>query len=107
MDFQKAAEEIGISVKAYKNLCSLFIKTTKNDLQSLSEAIEAENREEIASLAHHIKGSASNMEFTGLMEEAKTLNEVAEDAALSQIRGHFDTIQKLFNDIEEQFGESE
>ncbi|MFO7850630.1 MAG: Hpt domain-containing protein [Spirochaetia bacterium] len=107
MNLPLKAEEIGISIEAYKNLCSLFLKTTKNDLQALFRALEAEDREEIAAHAHHIKGAASNMEFKSLMEETEKLNNAAADAPLEELHGYAEQINKLFTEIETELGESE
>lgn len=105
MDFEHLAGEIGISVEAYKRLCTTFLRTTKEDISSLSEALKSENREEISSISHHIKGSASNMEFEEISDEAKKLQTSAFDAPLSQLKSHFERICTMFEEIEEELGE--
>ncbi len=73
MNIQTAAEEIGISVDAYKRLCTLFIKNTDKDLSQLHTAIENKSMKTAADTAHHIKGAASNMDFSLLAKLAKDL----------------------------------
>ncbi|MFP4618251.1 MAG: Hpt domain-containing protein [Spirochaetaceae bacterium] len=107
MNMQQAAEEIGISVEAYRSLCSLFLKTTKNDLQTLYRAVEEEKRETISEQAHHIKGAASNMEFDKLMEEAEKLNKAAADAPVSELKRHAEKINMLFVEIEAVLGDAQ
>lgn len=107
MNMQQAAEEIGISVEAYRSLCSLFLKTTKNNLQSLARAVEEEQRETISEQAHHIKGAASNMEFDKLMEEAEKLNKAAADAPVSELKRHAEKISMLFVEIEAVLGDAQ
>ena len=105
MDFQRHADEIGISVEAYKKLCSTFLETTKKDLSALLHAVEAEKRDEISSLAHHIKGSAANMEFEELSSEAKALQTASSEAPLSELRQRFGSIETMFEEIEAGLGE--
>jgi HPt (histidine-containing phosphotransfer) domain-containing protein len=105
MDFQAAADEIGISVEAYKRLCSLFLDTTREDLRALASAFDNENREEIGSLAHHIKGAASNMEFEEMMQTAKELQLKAAEAPFSELEELRVRIEHHFSHIETLLGE--
>ena len=73
MNLNNAAAEIGISVEAYKRLCSLFIENTDNDIVKLKEACDANRLQDAADIAHHIKGAASNMDFLQLADTAKQL----------------------------------
>lgn len=81
MNLKTAAEEIGISVDAYKRLCSLFIENTDRDIVKLKEALEANRQQEAADIAHHIKGAASNMDLLKMAETAKRLQLEALDTA--------------------------
>ena len=105
MDFQAAADEIGISVEAYTRLCSLFLETTKGDLRALASAFDNGNREEIGSLAHHIKGAAANMEFNEMMEEARTLQTKAAEAPFLELEELRTRIEQHFSRIEMLLGE--
>ncbi len=105
MDFRAAADEIGISVEAYTRLCSLFLETTKGDLRALSSAFDNENRDEIESLAHHIKGAASNMEFDDMREEARELQIQAAEAPFSELENLRVRLEKHFSHIETLLGE--
>ncbi|SRR6056297_200149 len=78
MDIQSKADEIGISVDAYKRLCSLFINNTDKDLDLLSTAITSNDIQIISDTAHHIKGAASNMEFETMADLAKELQLLAQ-----------------------------
>ena len=80
MDLKNAADEVGISVEAYKRLCRLFIENTDNDIVKLKEACDANRLQEAADIAHHIKGAASNMDFLQLADTAKRLQLKALDS---------------------------
>ena len=99
MNFREAAQEIGISTEAYTRLYALFIESTEEDLRSLKSAEERGDREKIASLAHHIKGAASNMEFNTLMEEARRLESSAAEAGEEEISSRIEKINGEFRAI--------
>jgi HPt (histidine-containing phosphotransfer) domain-containing protein len=94
MDLHNAADEIGISIEAYKHLCSLFIENTDKDMVKLKAAFDSNRRKEAADLAHHIKGAASNMEFPHMADTAKRLQLQALDTS-SDTRSLDDNYEKL------------
>src|SRR6056297_3235525 len=73
MNLKNTAEEIGISVEAYKRLCRLFINNTDTDIVKLKTAFDHGRLQEAADIAHHIKGAASNMDFNEMAHTAKSL----------------------------------
>lgn len=102
MDIEKIADDIGISVDAYKKLCSTFLKAGKEDLQHLREAIEANNQTDCSQYAHHIKGSATNMDFGALAEHAKTIELSAKENKMEGLMDEFLALEKEFNTIESE-----
>jgi len=77
IDFDYSADEIGISVEAYKKLCALFLTAMEEDTSGLRDALESEDTGEIRRRAHHIKGAAANLEFTVLSLKAEELQNAA------------------------------
>jgi len=73
MNIQSSAAEIGISVEAYKRICTLFIENTDKDLLKLKSELEENNIKQSAATAHHIKGAAANMDYEDLASLAKKL----------------------------------
>lgn len=100
------AEEIGISEEAYKRLCATFVKKTREDLASLSEAVQNLERESISTLAHHIKGSAANMDFDDLMETAQKINLNASTAPVEEIKRDVERMYTLFAEVEKEIGDN-
>ncbi len=104
IDAESAAEEIGISITAYKRLCVLFLSTVDDDIKKLPEAAESGNREELRSRAHHIKGAAVNLEFTALARQAEYIQNIALkmeiDVIRTELRLLYDEYAKLRTEIE-------
>ncbi len=73
MNLNTIAEEIGISVEAYKRLCRIFLDNTDQDIVKLKKALLDNRLQDAADLAHHIKGAASNMDFDEMASTAKGL----------------------------------
>ncbi len=105
IDSAAAADQIGISEEAYKKLCSLFLRTMEEDTAGLREALAAEQREDIRSRAHHIKGAAANLDFMTLSIKADELQKVADDEDMEQLRSKADLLlgeyKKIQTEIEE------
>ncbi|MGC9312349.1 MAG: Hpt domain-containing protein [Sediminispirochaetaceae bacterium] len=106
IDIEAAADEIGISVDAYRRLCSLFLETMEKDTMQLREALETEQREEIRSRAHHIKGAAANLEFTVLSLKAEEMQHAADDGEMEQLRSMADSLFEEYNIIKAEFEET-
>jgi len=106
IDIQAAADEIGISAEAYRRLCQLFLETMETDTARLREALETEQREEIRSRAHHIKGAAANLEFTVLSLKAEEIQHAAYDKELEQLRSMADSLFGEYNLIKAEFEET-
>ncbi|MCF7949573.1 MAG: Hpt domain-containing protein [Spirochaetia bacterium] len=73
MNIRSSAAEIGISVEAYKRICTLFIENTDKDLLLLKTDLEENDLTQSAATAHHIKGAAANMDYEDLASLAKKL----------------------------------
>jgi HPt (histidine-containing phosphotransfer) domain-containing protein len=93
---ERAAEEIGISPEAYKRLCRLFVDSTRKDLEALRSAVAAGDCATAATTAHHIKGSARNMDFEDL---AAIAEEVTRRARSCDLAG----MPKQAQQLEEEF----
>ena len=64
IDFDNALNRIGGNVALYKKLLTIFLSDIK--IESLYSAIENNNLEEVASIAHTIKGVSANLALTDL-----------------------------------------
>lgn len=106
IDMESAADEIGISLDAYRRLCSLFLETMEKDTARLREALVTEQREEIRSRAHHIKGAAANLEFTVLSLKAEEMQHAAHGEEMEQLRSIADGLFEEYSKIREEFEET-
>ncbi len=101
MNLKNTAEEIGISVEAYKRLCRLFLDNTDTDIDKLKTAFAQRRLKDAADIAHHIKGAASNMDFTEMADTAKRLQlktlEYPSDK--HELLDHYQKLAAMYQDI--------
>jgi HPt (histidine-containing phosphotransfer) domain-containing protein len=100
LEIEKIAEDIGISVEAYKKLCRTFLENSKKDLVELKKALEAEDRPAVRALAHHIKGAALNIDLIELSELAKGLEKSAETGPLQDLNAQFRALEQEYKKSE-------
>ena len=101
MNLKNTAEEIGISVDAYKRLCRLFIDNTDKDIVKLKTAFDQSRLQEAADIAHHIKGAASNMDFYEMADTAKSLQlKILEHPSDNyELIEHYEKLAAMYQDI--------
>jgi HPt (histidine-containing phosphotransfer) domain-containing protein len=102
MNFKQLAENLGLEEDEYMELIELFIETGISDLEKLNSAIDEENGEEAANVAHSLKGAAGSLGLMEISEIAKeiegkarsdNLNEIAESA--QALKGKLEEIAEL------------
>jgi HPt (histidine-containing phosphotransfer) domain-containing protein len=89
------AERLGIGKESLKDLLSLFIESTREDLKELKESIKNKDYSRIASLAHHIRGAAVNLDLS----DTAILTEKLRASALSEDQ---DKLDELFQDLKRE-----
>ena len=82
MNFRKLSENLGMEEDEYMELIELFIETGISDLKKLQIAVEENNAEKAANIAHSFKGAALNMGLTGFFEIAKEMEITARNGHL-------------------------
>lgn len=73
IDKQKALSELGITEDFYNELIQDFIAQAVPAVKNLDGALERENFDELAGIAHFIKGSAGNLRIEEIYLIAKDL----------------------------------
>jgi len=73
MDFRELAEKLELEEDEFLELVALFVKTGYSDLNKLQSAIEDEDTEKVAIVAHSIKGTSANLGLTEIFEFAKRI----------------------------------
>jgi len=101
IDVENALKRVGGNEVLYKKLLKLFVAESNYD--ALCENIESGNNEEIARLAHTVKGVSANLALTSLNEqvakvemEAKAGND--SKALLPGLKETFDKTLELITD---------
>ncbi|MGM0418337.1 MAG: Hpt domain-containing protein [Thermodesulfobacteriota bacterium] len=79
MDLKKYAENLGLDEDDFKELTSLFIETTKSDLEKLKSALEANDFTKAREASHSIKGAAGNLGFMDIWETASESEKASEN----------------------------
>ena len=73
VDLQKIADGLEFDVEDVEMLIEVFLQSAEESLQSLREAIDSSNLEQIFKSAHAIKGSAANLTLTDISVLAKEI----------------------------------
>ena len=95
---EKAAEEIGISLEAFKGLCRTFVEETDSDLLIITSSLAKNDRSEIKKRAHHIKGAALSLEFNAVADCVFSIEEKAEVISSQELE---DLVFRLNNELVE------
>lgn len=97
---QKALQELGIPEEFYDELMGDFITQTEGVLNKLDMLKETDNFEEIAKLAHFIKGSAGNLRIDELYSIAKEIEFTAKEkkniiSSVEKLKSSFQGLKKI------------
>ncbi len=87
MHFQELAHSLGLELDEFTALVALFLETSRADLDRLVTALENADADRVKELAHSIKGSAGNLGFSDLANEARQLEMNARNSNLSNAMG--------------------
>lgn len=71
MNFQVLARDAGLETEEFIELVELFLETSISDLESLEQALTAEDAQGIFRAAHSIKGAAVNLGIDEIFELAQ------------------------------------
>jgi HPt (histidine-containing phosphotransfer) domain-containing protein len=99
MDFRELAENLELEENEFLELVGLFVKTGYSDLNKLQSAIEDGDTEEVARLAHSIKGASANLGLTDIFELAKRIEMKARDNDLYGATGATKRIKEQLDGI--------
>src|SRR6056297_1352902 len=104
MNIQSSAAEIGISVEAYKRICTLFIENTDKDLLKLKSDLEMNNLKHCAATAHHIKGAAANMDYMDIAALAKKLQVLLQTgtATSEELSEQYEQLSQRYQNIKDE-----
>jgi len=70
---ERLARDLLLDPGSAAALASSFVRATREDLEGLQAAVRAGDGGAIASLAHHVKGAAANLEIEAIRSRAEAL----------------------------------
>jgi HPt (histidine-containing phosphotransfer) domain-containing protein len=79
----RIAEDLGLELAQAEALLRTLVRATREDLQGLRRAVTARQAHTVASLAHHIKGAAANLEIEELRAPAERLEALGRQEQLT------------------------
>jgi HPt (histidine-containing phosphotransfer) domain-containing protein len=105
IDRERALRELEIPAEMLDELLGIFIEQTGPALQKLTEAINANNYEEIRQHAHFIKGSAGNLRMEGIQGIAKDIEFGAkENQDIAIIKNNTEKLRLAFEEVKKEVG---
>lgn len=104
MNIRSTAAEIGISVEAYKRICTLFIENTDKDLLKLKSELEMNDLKQSAATAHHIKGASANMDYVDIAALAKKLQMLLQSGtpASEELMKQYEQLSQRYQNIKDE-----
>ena len=99
MNFKELADKIGLDEEDYRELIELFLETGKADYDTLKNALEAGDAEQVARSAHTISGASGNLGLLNIHAVAKRIEQSAIEKKLDTINTDVETLQGGFDEI--------
>jgi len=99
IDLQKIADELEFDLEDVEMLIEVFIDSAEESLETLSEAIENNDYDNIFKSAHAIKGSAANLTLFEISELAKTLESEARESNGFDYKSTFNQLNLLIENL--------
>ena len=104
MNFKELADKIGLDEEDYRELVELFLDTGRADYDQLKNAFADSDNEQVARSAHTISGASGNLGLMNVYDVAKRIELAANDKNLDAIGGDVETLQGLFDEINQFVG---
>jgi HPt (histidine-containing phosphotransfer) domain-containing protein len=71
-----------------------FQERAEQDLEELEKVVELHDVEQVARIAHRIKGSSANVSAEGLQQEAGKIEELGRSGHLADIPAHLERLRR-------------
>ena len=106
LDLTAAIDNLDGDVELVQEIVEMFVEITSEQLQTIEECIGARNVEQVAIMAHGMKGSASNFCARDFMKAARDLEMLAcsgrlegAEEMLVELRDVFDQLKEVVQAI--------
>ena len=101
LDLTAAVDNLGGDVELLQEIVEMFVDVTADQLLSIKECIGARNVEQVAILAHGMKGSASNFCAREFIKAARELEMLACSGRLEGAEELLDRLNETFDELKE------
>ena len=99
MDIKTLAAELGLEEKEALRLVQTFVEATEQDLLLLEQALADQDTDQVIKLVHHIKGAASNLELTPIIESARSIEQGARSHMLEDTEAQIAAMRSKLESI--------
>ena len=99
MNVELLAQHIGLKSKDVIQLLSIFVDTSRNDIQAMHKAMADGNTDSISESAHSLKGSASAFGFQEIVHLAHSIEIKAKENALEDMPLKVKKLQELVDKV--------
>ena len=93
LDFEELVERCMGNLEFAERVLGRFQERFGEDLAALEAEVTEQRSEEIARLAHRIKGASANVAAPGLCTQASTVEELARASQVGEIPPHLDQLK--------------
>jgi HPt (histidine-containing phosphotransfer) domain-containing protein len=96
----RIAEDLGLDLEQADALLRTLLRATREDLEGLRGAVAAQQAGSVASLAHHVKGAAANLEIEELRAAAERLETLGREGQLDGAAAELLRLERALEGLE-------
>lgn len=105
IDIKKVSEELRIRPEIYTKIMISFVNSLDGKLNILSEALSANDRDQMRMTLHEIKGTAGNLRLTSLAAVESIMHDgVKMGEPQSKLSQHFEAIRRETERLQKYVG---
>lgn len=103
LDFERVEEATGGDYEFMKELVDLFLEDAAERLRELEAAVSAGDADSLGKCAHKLKGSSANVGADHMSHLARSLEDQARSANLTNARSLVDQIAEQLSEVGPRF----
>ncbi|SPD76195.1 putative Hpt domain protein [uncultured Desulfobacterium sp.] len=85
MNLNELAERLELEPDEYLDLLNIFIEKSQSEIEEMMSALEEDNMERLAKLAHSVKGAAINLGLNDLYEASRYIENMTSNLSLEGV----------------------
>ncbi|HDG98015.1 MAG TPA: Hpt domain-containing protein [Desulfobacterales bacterium] len=99
MNLEELSSNLGLEKEDYLELLELLVSTGTQDINTLKEAVAANDADRAAKAAHSLKGATANLGLMDLSELARQAEMQAKQGTLQGIEEKIEALQAKLNEV--------